>query len=412
MKYFRKRSHSTHSRTLSTLIHYFLSYFIILSFLLVSFFLLVHSQLSDLFLNELNKQTEQRLETLSERFNDILVSIDQINSSLSSNVNLVLSRHSNNSWAQCEAFQEINKYTVGNSYLECIVYYDRLNDNVITSGKYVEHHEDTFTIYDVEKSLDFSPENFSGIFSQLLYLSDDSSSYLIYYPYHDSKSTYTVFYILNRYEITKMLNEVISEEITAITLLSPDGQIAAGEANPLLESKLGSVTLTEDGKYPLDSRTSLKIYTRLHNNFSIAAILSNEFLLQQVKTAFSRTYLILFAVGLAGIFLVMLAMRSTYLPLHKLTKKILENPDPNQGYLEQIDDAFTSAYNENQLLQDKMEKYRLSMQKSILDSVIAKNPSASLKDFSNVDSLFSMETDNLIFALRIRLLPPPTQFPS
>ena len=52
-----KQSYYTHH----TMIHYFLSYFLLLFFLMVSFFFLIHGQLSKSYLDMLNEQADRQL---------------------------------------------------------------------------------------------------------------------------------------------------------------------------------------------------------------------------------------------------------------------------------------------------------------------------------------------------------------
>lgn len=408
MRYFQKFSR-TH--TYRTLIRYFLSYFLLLSFLLMSFFFLVRNQLSKLYFEELSEQAGQQLETTSRLFKNGLLTIDQINSSLSNNINLILSRNTNDDWAQYQAYQEINDYSVGNSLIESIVYYDKIHDTVLSSGKYVEYGENAFHIYNGSHSTEFDPAqwlNDNTLSNQLLYITDNAAQYLIYYPYNDFSQKYMVFFILNRLEIQNMLQNVVSGEITSSVLITPDGQIAAGINSSLVEPHLSSTEILK-GKHQLNSQTSLLIGESLHNGYAIAALVSNDVLMSQVKTAFQRTYAILVILCIAGILLILFAMRNTYLPLHNLTKKIVQKPNPGQGYLEQLDRAFTTALTENQLLQDKVNKYKLSMQKSILDSIITGSPSAVEEGVINIDPFFTMESDNHIFALRMQA--PTGPFP-
>lgn len=57
------------------------------------------------------------------------------------------------------------------------------------------------------------------------------------------------------------------------------------------------------------------------------------------------------------------------------------------------------------------------MQKSIFDSMLASRQSPESENFvqmdngNEIDAFFTMEPDNLIFALRIGLIPPLTRFP-
>ena len=104
MKYcIRFFSNSKHS----TLIKYFLSYFIILSILFLGFFLAVRIQLNRIYFKDLNDRTDKRLNNVMLQLEDDLSNINQVQSLLSKDINLVLSRYKNENWYNYQAAQRI-----------------------------------------------------------------------------------------------------------------------------------------------------------------------------------------------------------------------------------------------------------------------------------------------------------------
>ncbi len=385
-----------------TLMHYFLSYFLLLSFLLISFFLIVHVQLSKTYLAMLNQRAEQQLNHVKDQFAGGLSSIDQTNSSLASNINLIMLHYTNDSWLQYLAVREIKSYATANDLVECIVYYDKLNDEIYTSGKHVLYEDGVFSIFNNGKSVAFCPDKYEdSITNQLIHIESSETSCLLYYPYSNPGSNYVIFYIINEINVQNMLKGIVSDEILSTALVGPDGRTAIGVNQNLLAPHL-SPGKNLDKVRQLDSQTSLQTCSGLYSGFGMAALISNKALMDQIGKFFSRTYLVLCLIGATGMLIVLFAMRKTYLPLRRLAQKIVEDLDPEQGYLEQLDVAFSAAASENRNLQEKIEKYRLSMQKSILDSIIADGHSSRQETLDNVDSFFTMEPDNLLFALRMR----------
>lgn len=394
-------------KKMKTSMHYFLSYFLLLSFLLISFFLIVHVQLSKNYLTMLNQRADQQLNHVKDQFVGGLSSIDQTNSSLVSNINLIMLHYTNDSWLEYLAVREIKSYATANDLVECIVYYDRLNDEIYTSGKQVLYEDGAFSIYNnvynSEGPVVFHPDQYQdSITNQLIHIKNGGASCLLYYPYSNPGSNYIIFYIINEISVQNMLKSIVSDEILSTALVDFNGQTAVGVNQNLLTPYLPSGT---DKVRQLDSQTSLQTCTGLYSGFSMTALISNKALMDQIGKVFSRTYLILCLIGITGMLIVLFAMRKTYLPLRRLTQKIVEDLKPDQGYLEQLDVAFSAAATENRNLQEKIEKYRLSMQKSILDSIIVDGHSHKEECLDNVDSFFTMEPDNLIFALRMKSTP-------
>ena len=60
--------------------------------------------------------------------------------------------------------------------------------------------------------------------------------------------------------------------------------------------------------------------------------ISNDSLLRQIDDTFASSYIALLLLASLGFFLVFLAMRITYLPLHQLTRKLVSGFSSNQGY--------------------------------------------------------------------------------
>lgn len=413
MKKMHKRKRYNYAQ--HTMVRYFLSYFLLLCFLLVGFFFIVHEKLSKSYLDMLNQQAEQQLDYIKDELFNGLAAIDRTNQSLISNINLILPRYKNNTWSWYMACREINSYAVANELVEYIVYYDKLNGNLHSSGKYVRFDDGSFHIYRGAESVAFSPDSYQdSVTNQLIYLEDGSASCLLYLPYNDVHSNYVIFYVINQVRIQTMLKGIVSDEIPAAALVSPQGQIAVAIDQPRLAGYLSS---PENGEriQLLDSQTSLQTCSGLYSGFTISALISSRALMSRLGEVFSQAYMILLFLGIFGMFIVLFAMRKTYLPLSRLTRKIVKNPTVNQSYLEQLDLAFSDAVAENLNLQNKIEKYRLSMQKSILDSIVTDRQSAMAESMGQMDDsiepFFSMEPDNLIFALRMRITPPETSWP-
>lgn len=410
-RHFMKKVFNSIHRTHRTLIHYFLSYFILLSFLLVSFLFIVRIQLSRSYLDMLNQQANQQLSHIKTQFSNGLATVSQINSSLANNINLALSRHTDNPWKQYVASQEINSYAIANDMIQGIVYYDAVRDKLYSTGKYVKYTDGVFHIFDDKSYTVFNPDEYQdSITNQLISVKGENASYLIYYPYHDKGMGYTLFYIINEISVSNMLKGILSEEIISIALVGSDNQIAVGVNSSLLAPHLSAIQDDTEVCH-LDSQTSLQVSSGLYSGFKMVAMISDKAIMDRINAILSRTYLILFLLGVAGMLIVLFAMRRTYLPLSRLTRKIIKNPAFNQSYLEQLDLAFSDAAAENKNLQNKIEKYRLSMQKSILDSIVADRQVVAAESlgqmgaFDRIDPFFTMEPDNLIFALRMRISP-------
>ena len=82
-------------------------------------------------------------------------------------------------------------------------------------------------------------------------------------------------------------------------------------------------------------------------------------------------------------------------------QKILPDSPSNQGYIQLLDKAFSEAKEEKQLLQSKLNKYRFSMQKMLLDATITSHNPGDEENLPNIDQFFDGDSGNEIFVLRM-----------
>lgn len=386
MKHISFQKLFSHHARRNTFIQYFLSYFILFSVLLLGFYFILRNQVSDFYFEKLENQASSGLNKVSEELENDLASINHIQNAINSNVELILFHHDNTPWNQYRAFQELEKYALGNRFIDSIVYLDKQQHTVLSTRRYVEYHDGTFYIFDEAVSVPFLIEETDDSPYRLSYVSNGTSSYLIYYPGTGSSGNYSVLFIINMQELQQLMKNALSEEIVSMTLLAPpDNEIVTGANIAALEPFLSvNGTLnTETGanisRNPdkdtaktigITTKISLYIQSGLYGGFSMAALISNQTFLAQMNTAFRNTYLALLLLSIIGMGAVVLGMRFTFLPLHKLTKSIVKSPDFHQGYVNQLNQAFSDTLTENKSLRAKISQYRLAMQKSILSSIV------------------------------------------
>ena len=326
-----------------TWLRYFLSYFLIFTILILGFFFIIRNQLTRRYFTQLCEQSENQLENLAGQMSDDFVFLSQIDHSMATNIQLILSRYSPESWQNYEAYRELGKYISSNKLIDAICYMPKNFNNVISTRYSIFYENGTFLIRnDNNVSLTFDPTPYYDAASgQLIYLSNGAAEYLIYFPAISSGRNYVFFYILETDDILQRMNTLVSDTMPAIALMDENKQLVAGVNSEALLPYLDSLELT-DGTARIDS-SSLCVRTEIRNGFSVIAMISNDSLSQQINSAFASTYLSLFLLGSIGFLLVFFAMRITYRPLRELTQKIVSDPAANQGYLEQLDDAFSQT---------------------------------------------------------------------
>lgn len=378
-----------------TLLRYFFSYFFILIMLLAGFTVILKNQLTTQYQKQRKEQIQTQLNRLMQQFNEDILYLSQVDTSVNSNVNVILSIYRREDWYSYQLVNELKKYDNSSVLINAIVFQKNTSDTVLSTGVALTEVNGVYQFYYNEQpSLQFDPAPYlDSRQNQLICVSGNTQSMLIYLPATSSSQPYIIFYILDTEEIRQTLANLISSETLALALVDSERQIAVGVNEDLLSPYLNDVEL-KDGFYELDSSDSLCIQTGISNDFTLIALLSNSSLLNQIDTALLKYYRLFLPLSMIGFVLILFALKLTWFPLHKLTKKIAPEANFNQSALEQLDQSFTKSKAENIALRSKLDNYRHSMQKALLDSSIGSNT-------ADIDQFFETDAGNEIYVIRI-----------
>lgn len=404
--------HTVQKLSTNTLLRYFLSYFLLFGVLILGFAFIIRSQFTSLYYEQLASRSQEHLNNIAEGLTDEIISLNSVTLSMESNMNVILSRYVNNDYYEYLAYRELCNYNAGRPFIDSIVYLNK-NRNVCTSSSTytnITWQDGAFYLLTMDSDFTFDLEGyFSTSQNQLLFLCDEQAEYLIYLPVYSIYDNHLFFYIINKNEISQLCRSISSSEMPAVALIDSENHIIAGTNTDLLLPYMESFDY-EAGIYSSHKNISLCISPKIIGGYRMVSLISGNLLLNQVDHAFQHIYLIVLLLCGIGLFLILLSMQSTYLPLKTLTQKLVASPSPTQGYLEQLDQVFSETAEQNQKLAEKLDSYRLSMQKSILDSIISANQPENMKLQPDIDQFFTMEPDNYIFAVRMQS-PGSSEFP-
>ncbi len=383
-----------------TAIKYFLSYLIIISVLILGFFFILKKQITDSYFEYRSEQAQIQLTNIAERFGDDLIYLSQVDASIVSDMELIQSRYRES--YTILAMEELREYASTTQLIQSIVYMPKKSGTPLSTTLPVTYSEGVFHITDsAMNTVTFDPAPWLGSRSgQLIYLSGEKAQYLLYFPATNARANYIFFYILDTGNLQQQFKGLASEETLAIALVDGDSRIVLGVHSELLQPYLGAIGLG-NGTHPQADAVSLCIRGGISQGFTLVSLLSRDFLSERINEAFASSYLALLLLSLVGFGLMILAMRITYLPLHRLTQRIVPNASNRQGYLNQLESAFTASEDQKQLLKSKLEDYRVSIQKSLLDTlVISQYPGTT--SALDMDQLFDRSAHNRIFILHMK----------
>lgn len=386
-----------------TLLRYFFSYFLIMFVLLACFSMIIREQLTTQYYRQQKEQMQERLNSLAQQLNEDILYLSQVHTSVNSNAKILLSMYKEEDWYNYQLATELEKYDAASVLISSIIAQKASSETVLSTHIAVTEADGIYQFYfsyNDQADLSFDPAPYlDSRQSQLICVSREDQSMLIYFPATSSSQPYILFYILDTAEISQTLDNLISSETLALALIDANGQMAASANGQLLIPYLEDVP-SANGFYQLDSSDSLCVQTGVGNDFSLMALSSNSSLLAQVDAALLKYYQLFLPLSLIGFVLILFALKLTWFPLHKLTKKIAPEANFAQSTLEQLDQSFTRFKEENQKLRSKLDSYRQSMQKALLDSSIG-------SDTADIDQFFETDAENEIYVIRIHSAQSP-----
>ena len=390
-----------------TIIKYFLSYLLIFTVLIFGFFFILRYQFTDKYLEQLSKQATMQIDNYSDQLDTDFVYLASVDESLRDNLNIIMSKYSNQGYYDYLTYTELKQYDSAAPLIKSIVYRKNDDDSIIATSLPITHKDGIYLFNNYPDDakllpLSFDPsEYYNRSINQLILVSDSTRQELVYFPHQKRQEKHTIFFLVDTDRIKQSISNLISDAMPAIALITSEGQVATGVNTDMITAVLPSAEM-QQGTHDLDASSALYVSAPLTHGYSLVALISTTSLLNQISAIFANSYATLAALAIGGFLLVLFAMKITYLPLHQLTKQIVPQTNANAGYLKQLEQVFTESQSKNQLLQDKLEKYRISLQKSMLSSITETDFSNSHNVLPNFDQFFDPDTHKEIFVLQMK----------
>ena len=396
-----------------TYLKYILSYLLIVMVLVLGFFFIIRDQLTARFFRQRSEQLQFQVTNASEWLNSNLEHLSLVESSLDNAMTLDASLYMNKHSRKYHAYQELQKFDCSVQLISSIVYKFEDYDDIISTQYVITYDGDVFHITNTPSAsatITFDPTPYLGSsFGKLIFVSDESVQYFIYFPPTKSLEGAVHFFILDTGEIEKWMENIMTDEVSAVALIDGNRQLAADVNGEMLMPYIDSFELST-GIHSLDSSNSVCVQTGIYSGFSMVALISQDSLTSQVNAAFANSYMTLMLLCVVGLLLVLFSMNMTYIPLHRLTRKLLPDAASGHDHLGQLESVFTRTEKQNQMLTEKLDGYRLFMQKSLLDSLVASGSPGENTVSPNIDQFFDMESNKEIFLIQMASLAKPLPY--
>lgn len=381
-----------------TLIKYFLSYFFLLSFLLLCFFISFREHLRTAYYTARDSSIQEKLILFQQSFRNDLDHVYNIHYNLCNNTNLKMLRYSpEDLWHSSLSISDMRGFASANPLVSDIVYIQKNGGNILASKNYVYQTGDQFYFLINQKTLEIPVGSYGhDNKNTMVYVKNQELSMLLLFP-NVASNQYELFYVIDFEEIITKFNNMLSEEISGVYLADAENNMisASGERQaPFLSGQFNS-----PGLHKSDQGDEVVYTIPLHSNLFLTVYFSKDVLLQYANKAFIDMYMLFAVIGCAGFILILFGMKLTYAPLHRLSKKFVDSAGDYKGLESQLDYAFSSVLQEQKKLQEKIDKYHSIMKESILDTIVNENGEEITPE--NMDRLFNAEPSSLMFVVKI-----------
>lgn len=386
----------------ATVLRYFLSYFFVFCISVISLFFLFRGYLIATLTDQYESQIGTELNGRLEQLKTDIETLYTINTQIVGNVDVMLVKYNNNP-AQSPAIRsELKKYVVGKTLIRAAGYIDKNHDRLFSysTGDYLSFQNGVVTIRTFDDCLRFSPdEHAQAKTNQLLNLTSETDTRLVFLPSFQSYYNYSTFYLLDNQSIRSYCDMLLSDMVVASALVAPDGQI-------LLSSQTANASVDA---YLTQADPAYTLYQseNIYGGYRLAALYTDAVLKTHINTALRAGipwYLLIMMVGFA---IVIFCTHSTYQPLRRLADQITEPVDEEYNLFNKLNLAMRHQRTQNTDLQARIQHYRTFMQKMLLDSMLtAENCAKILED--NLDFYFMISPDSVITAFAVNATAQPT----
>lgn len=382
----------------STLFKYIASYMFLLILFSIAIFVSFEYQLKDEFVHKNNEKYLYNIQSVQKVAASRLMELQRIGESILSDLTILTVGKENNYGNKYLAGKAITEERNKNLLIEDILYFNLKNDYNVSNRYPVSHSGERYILQSEKEEVDLPLEELVGIpYMKMVSLKGTEKRFLCYAPRNQSES-YQVLIMINQSELLQYFEGM--QEFNAWGIMELEtGDMILGDNTSILDGI--EIPIKTSAEYYNLKDQFLYVSEPVFESFALVGIKSKAELVHAERQMFYRTYCILLGFAMIGLIFICFALRITYLPLYRLTKKVVKDERLHTNYLEQIDQIFQRNADESARLQKKVEDYRISMQCSILGSTLL-NENAELTDVDQekIDRCFRHGEEHAFYVIQ------------
>lgn len=366
----------------STLVKYIVSYILVLAVAFVGFYAVVRFHLQREYKSVYQAETEEKIQSmtkvLEQNFSDILT----MNYIIENNMTFINARYSESSYQRYLAVSELKKMVMTNGLVKDIFYFDIQNSDVLSSSTSLFWKNGTYYMKTTSGDLMIPPELiYEKSTENTMHVLHAGDSILYMFPGPKTSTKFRTVYLINDRQLNELINLYTSQEIDAVGMLSQDRIVFATGSDDL--SDISSPAELDRSVF-LPEGEDRELYVQNVGSLQLAIIVrvNTNYFSDYATEAFEKSYAIMAVFLVLGVLLIYFALKTTYLPLHNLAKRVTDNESYNGNEILALGHAFDATLSEKETLQTQIDYY-----KSMVKNAVSPISGAAISD-EQIDRLF------------------------
>ena len=366
----------------STLAKYIISYILVLAVAFVGFYAVVRFHLQREYKSVYQTETEDKIQNmtkvLEQNFSDILT----MNYIIENNMTFINARYSESSYQRYLAVSELKNLVMTNGLVKDIIYFDIQNSDVLSAGTTLFWKNGTYYMKTISGDLMIPPELiYEKGTENTIYILHAGDTPLYLFPGPKTSSKFRTVYMINDRQLNDLIHLYASQEIDAVGLISQD-QIVFATGSDDFSGIPSPAELDRSVFLREEENSALYVQDVGNMQFAIIVRVNTNYFSDYVTEAFAKSYIIMGVFLAIGVLLIFFALKTTYLPLHNLAKRITNKDSFHGNDILALGHAFDAHLSEKETLQTQIGYY-----KSMVKNAVSPASGTTISD-EQIDRLF------------------------
>ncbi len=380
----------------STLLKYVLSYILILAVSFAGLYFILSVQLKSEYEKKIKNETALKLSNVSKMLSQRFTDIQTTNYLIENDMTFINARYSQSDYTRYLAVNELKKLATFNALIHDILYIDIENGDLLAANSSCDIQDGHISIKTTRGSISIPDDLiYSRDYSNIICALKGPSQTLFAFLCQKNSENYRTIYILDEIQLRAMINMYTVQEITAVGLLCNQEMVFSSDGSAF--TNVHEFNGTSGEFVSLNDQTDLYMQSTSLPQLTVVACIDTMFLKDYVTDVFEKSYLSMAVLAVLGITIVLFAMKTTYVPLHRLMKRITNKSGHSSNDIQLLNCAFDEYLDEKKALVAKIDYYKGIIKKTVQLSQTDSNEAADSDFNEKIDTLFSENFKGVIY---------------